>query len=510
MKIRKFAASAMAAVMLAASCVMPASAENTAGSGDVDCNGTVNIADAVMLARFCAEDQGSGITAQGKLNADLNGDGDVTSEDSSVLLKQLAGLAAPAPGPILAKNLLDTLSEHDSPSIVFLDDNFTKVHNGFAATLLEACAEEKPGKNIMISPMSVALALGMTANGAKGKTLEEFDTVFGYSQMMPVVDPEEGAVLSDETPLDVFNEYCAGWLTTQDEDILRTANSVWFRDDESMIHVPEAFLQTLEAYYQAEAYSAPFDDTTVSDINSWVNEKTDGMIPKIIEKLSPQAAMLLINALCFEADWATQYKDYQVRDEDFTCADGSTVTAQMMYDDEYEYLHDANAQGFVKRYIGPYSFIGVLPNEGVSLAEYLDSLADGGLQNLLDSRDYAMVRTGLPKFEFDYSASLKEILPALGMSGAFTEGQADFTGLNDAPGVDTWISDVLHKTYISLDESGTRAAAVTAVEMGVNAAAPQEMKEVILNRPFLFMIYDETNHVPVFIGTVNTPGDAQD
>ena len=504
MRFKQFAASAMAALMLCASCVMPVSAEENVVSGDVDCSGTVNIADAVMLARFCAEDAESGITAQGKLNADLNGDGDVTAADTTALLDLLAGITVTEPAPFRAVNLLDTLSEHDSPSIVFLDDNFTKVHNGFAATLLEACAEEQPGKNIMISPMSVSLALGMTANGAKGKTLDEFDSVFGYSQMMPVADLEEGAVLSDETPLDVFNEYCAGWLTTQDEDILRTANSVWFRDDESMIHVPEAFLQTLEAYYQAEAYSAPFDDTTVSDINSWVNEKTDGMIPEIIRQLSPQSAMLLINALCFEADWATQYKDYQVRDEDFTCADGSTVTAQMMYDDEYEYLHDANAQGFVKRYIGPYSFIGVLPNEGVTLADYIDQLAGGGLQNLLDSREYGMVRAGLPKFEFDYSASLKEILPALGMSGAFTEGQADFTGLNDAPGVDTWISDVLHKTYISLDESGTRAAAVTAVVMDVNAAAPQEMKEVILNRPFLFMIYDETNHVPVFIGTVNT------
>ena len=503
MRFRKFAASALAAVMLSASCILPATAYDEVTPvtpGDVDCNNAVNIADAVMLARFCAEDASAGITAQGRLNADLNHDGSITAEDTAALLRQLANL--PAALDTVTNDLLAGRTLGAAEGIA-ADDSFRTAQDSFTVDLLRACQSREneqmnSGGNVLVSPLSVSLALAMTANGAKGQTLSEMETLLG-----------------GEMGIERLNEYYAGWskgLKTADIEQLWTANSVWVKDDADLIHVPEEFLNKVCDYYAAGVYTAPFDAQTVDDINAWVNTNTHEMIPEVIKELSDEACMVLINALAFEADWQSPYLyDTQVGKRNFTNADGTVTEAEMMYDTEYTWLHDDSATGFMKPYAGgKYAFAAVLPNAGISLDDYLAGLDGEALNKLLTTAEEREVRTGMPKFSFRFGDSLKDTLSAMGMPTAFLRYTADFTGLNDAPDTYTWIGDVIHKTFIDVAEQGTKAAAVTAVimEAATSVMNPEEPKQVYLNRPFLFMIVDQETELPIFIGTVNSMEDA--
>ena len=513
MKFRK-SISVLSALMLLAGSANSIAFAAAKGSGDVDANGKVEIADAILLARWLAEDSEAVVSAEGRINADLNGDDGIDTDDQALLLRRLAGCPEETqPAERRSVDLLAGVEKGNVKTLAPAAKEFTAAQAKFSADLLRQIqgAEEDKNKNLLISPVSVSLALGMTMNGAKGETLEEMQKVLG----------------SDLTA-EKLNQYYAGWsyqllqpnlITVWDCDEvgnmkrvdvestpITLANAIWFRDDERMIHVPDLFLQTTADYYKAGAFKAPFDDTTVADINGWCDENTHHMIPSVIDYLPEDAVMVLANALTFEDMWAEQYEDYQVRDDIFNAANGTKRDVEMMSGSEGIYLNDGQATGFVKYYRDPrYSFAAVLPNEGVSLDEYIASLDGEKLQNLLNTKEYCEVNTKMPKFEFDYELNMNDTLKALGMPTAFLPGIADFTGLNDLEGMPTWIGKVIHKTHIDLSESGTKAAAVTAVIMEAGCAIEPdkpEPKEVTLDRPFLFMIVDNTTELPIFIGTV--------
>ncbi|MBP5230310.1 MAG: proteinase inhibitor I4 serpin, partial [Clostridia bacterium] len=244
--------------------------------------------------------------------------------------------------------------------------------------------------------------------------------------------------------------------------------------------------------------------STVDAINGWCRTNTDNMIEKILEydDVDESTTMILLNALCFEALWSDQYQDYQCRKAEFH-GETETTEVTMMYSEEYGYISGANETGFAKRYEGgKYAFVALLPNEGMSMSEYLATLTGERFLSLVDERKGA-VDAGLPKFTFDWSDSLVPALQKLGMVTVFT-GQSDLSGLgyydDDAP---LYISDVIHKTHIEVEESGTKAAAVTAVIVNkATAVNPAEIKKVILDRPFIYAIVDTATNLPVFLGCV--------
>ena len=502
MKRNKLTAFCTALTLLAGSLTaLPVSAENTVMRGDVDVSGEVNVADAVKLARYNAEDKEVRVTEQGLLNADMNLDGKANADDSAILLEVLAGLAS-VPESFSSQNLMSGITVNPAKGTV-TDEAFRQSQLALALNLLRTnCTEEQnAGKNVMVSPLSVAIALAMTANGAKGTALSEMEQVIG------------GGISIAQ-----LNDYYAYWLSRinaekGDEKKLYAADAIWFRDNDDLIQVPEEFLQTCADYYGADVYKAPFDKSTLNDINNWCKTNTHDMIEKVIDELSPDCTMVLANALAFEAEWSIHYDDYQVHDHDFTLEDGTKKTVQMMSSGEYTYLEDAGAIGFEKYYKGGnYSFAAILPPEGKTVDEYIASLDAKGLQALLDSRTTEYdVYAALPKFKFDFGNSLKKSLKQLGMPTSFNDGEepADFTGLNNAPGMDTWIGDVIHKTFIDLSETGTKAAAVTVVTMETGCAMeePPVIKYVTLDRPFVFMILDKSVDLPVFIGAVKNIGE---
>ena len=180
----------------------------------------------------------------------------------------------------------------------------------------------------------------------------------------------------------------------------------------------------------------------------------------------------------------------------------------MMYSEESRYLADADTTGFVKYYQGRrYAFAALLPREGMSIADYVASLNGEKLGALLDGMTAEKVNAGLPRFKTEYTVEMSEALAALGMTDAFDPARADFSGMAEMEEDNNiCISRVLHKTYIAVDESGTKAGAATVVEMTESAVfEPEEPKEVILDRPFVYLLIDcENGNAPVFIGTVET------
>ena len=354
----------------------------------------------------------------------------------------------------------------------------------FAVRLLKENADED--KNVLVSPISVLYALAMTANGANGNTLTQMETVLG----MPVSD------------LNAYLKVYADALPEGEKYKLSIANSIWFTDKDSFTVLPE-FLQTNANYYNAGIYETPFDESARKEINKWVEENTDGMIEDILDNISSDAVMYLVNALAFDAQWQDIYTDRQVRDALFTTENGEEQEIELMYSEESRYLEDADAIGFLKYYADTkYAFVALLPNEGVTVQEYLNTLSGERLTELLANPQEGIVNAAIPKFESEYAIDLGEVLQTMGMTDAFDMDTADFSGLGASTDGNIYISRVIHKTYIAVDERGTKAGAATAVEMEVGGAMPQDPKQVYLDRPFVYMIIDCEANLPLFIGTV--------
>ena len=352
----------------------------------------------------------------------------------------------------------------------------------FALRLFRASADES--ENTLLSPLSVLSALAMTANGAEEETLREMEEVLGMT--------------TDE--LNAYLHACMKSLPQGEGYKLHLANAVWLKDDESFT-VSEDFLQTNVDHYGAEIYRAPFDEKACEKINAWVKKQTDGMIPEILQQLPDEAVMCLVNALAFEAEWSQPYEEMQVRDGVFTREDGTEQAAEFMYSDEGYYLADDMATGFMKYYKGyKYAFAALLPNEGVSVDEYLASLDGESLHTMLANPQSDTVFAAIPKFEVEYGTELSEVLSGMGMDDAFDPERADFGSLGTSDSGGLYISQVIHKTFIAVAEKGTKAGAATAVVMAEGDALIEEPKEVYLDRPFVYMLVDCENGTPFFIG----------
>ena len=355
---------------------------------------------------------------------------------------------------------------------------------------------EEGEENLLISPVSISTALSMTANGADGKTREEMEKLLG-----------NGLTLEQ---LNEYMTYYISKLPDNEKEKVYLADSIWFKDTPSF-KVYDEFLETNKKYYNAELYKAPFTETTENDINSWVNNNTKGMIPSLLKKgdLTPkdnqEILMMLINTLYFDAEWEDPY--YFSYDGVFTDMNGQEHPIKKLNSKESEYFDLGDADAFKKPYAGgEYSFVGILPREN-DIIKYVNSLDGEKLLNGLkqcEDPESVDLYTMIPKFEYSYNKTLNDVLSELGMPTAFDSKEADFSKINDLSvegAQNLFISKVAHKTKIEVTEKGTRAAAVTSVEMEAGCAMPQPKKEVYiyLDRPFVYMIVDK-NNVPLFIG----------
>ncbi len=412
---------------------------------------------------------------------------------AATLLLSLLLSACTAQTTKSASDLMANIQKNDLTPIEIADPNNQqgnrkKEMTDFSLKLLH---EGFTGKNILISPLSIVSALGMAANGANGKTLAEMEQVLN----------------SDIQGLNDYLKAYAAYLPRSEKYKVNLANSIWFKDDQSLT-VNQDFLQINKDYYDADIYKAPFNESTKNAINSWVKDKTNGMIEKLLEQAPPaDAVMYLINALSFDAEWESIYKDTQVGAGEFTLENGEKQSAEFMGSTEYSYLENEVATGFMKPYKDhKYAFVALLPRENTAMLDLLGSLDAESIMGLLKNKKETEVYTKIPKFSVEYSALLNEPLQGLGMLDAFSDKKADFTGLGRSEHGNIYISRVIHKTKIDVDEKGTKAGAVTAVEMDATSAMLKEPKMVILDRPFFYMLVDTEQNLPLFMGSLMSLG----
>lgn len=374
------------------------------------------------------------------------------------------------------RNLTENISKNDSDSKA-ADKEFKAAAASFSADLFKY--NYSNGKTTLVSPLSVLTALALVQNGAQGNTLAQLEQALGG--------------LDRDTLNAYMRAYC-DFLSAGDE--LKIANSVW---TDSSAEAKRAFLQKAVDSYSAQLFSAPLSDPkTVESINSWVKKNTDGMIPKIIENADRDAVMMLVNAIAFDAKWETPYKRSDIEKLEFTSYSGSKKKTDFMCSTENVYLKDGGTVGFMKPYKnGRFAFAALLPDENTGIDDYVASLSGDKLMKIFSSAKRGNeVNVKMPKFRAEYSAQLIDTLKKMGVKDAFDSKTADFSSLIENR--DAYIATVVHKTFIEVDENGTRAAASTLV--GADTMSLMEPYSVFLNRPFVYMIVDTETNLPLFIG----------
>lgn len=340
------------------------------------------------------------------------------------------------------------------------------------------------GDNSLVSPVSVMAALSMATDGANGETLAEMERVLGMTN-------------------ENLRKHYGGYVhPANSSEELRFANSLWLRNDGSF-QVNKNFVErTLEAY-GADVFSEPFDAETKDKINYWISENTDGEIENMLDEIPPEAVSYIINTVLFEAEWAEKYNDTSIREnQTFTAANGEKQTVTMMGSEENYFVRIGKTKGFIKNYKGgEYAFVGLLPDEGVSVKEAAASFSGEDFLNAVNNAEVKPVDVSIPKFSFDCKFLLNDTLKAMGMPTAFNSANADFTNLGTSPMGNIYISRVLHNTFIRFDEAGTKAGAATVVEM-MPECAMLDMEYLTFDRPFIYAIVDTSTGMPIFIGAV--------
>lgn len=335
-------------------------------------------------------------------------------------------------------------------------------------------------ENCILSPYSILIAMAMTANGADGETLAQMEAAFGM-------------------PMEAVNRWLSSVCAESGEELI-SANSVWIREQDST-EIFEDYIRTNENSFQAQIFSAPFNGQTLDDINRWVNEHTKQRIPSILDSLDADAMMVLLNALSFDAVWQSPYRENELYDGQFTASDGTVQDVTMMCREEAYYLEDEMATGFLKDYEGGrYSYVVLLPKQGVSVQEYIASLSGQQLLEKINNASEETVWTQMPAFTAETSADMSQALQAMGITDAFSSA-ADFSKIGDFP---MNIGQVLHKTYLKVHAGGTEAAAATAVMVLKGAMPPQERKKVNVDRPYVMAIVDRQTNAIMFLGAVNS------
>ena len=345
----------------------------------------------------------------------------------------------------------------------------------------------------LVSPLSVALALSMTANGAAGNTLAQFQDVLGGGVDLVELNTACAQLMADYQGLGGSTK-CA------------IANSLWV-DPEGQIK--DEFIGQCRGIYDAQVFSAQLSEPgIVKDLNSWVSQHTNKMIPSIIdEPFEQNTALLLVNALYLKNKWLQGFDPRATREMDFHHAGGPDSRMEFLSkgSTELSYIQDKGAQGVVLPYDdGRLAFFAILPDlypDSPDLGEWLDDLEGNSLAELIQCREDALFLSfAMPKFMAEWKGNLEEVLPLLGLEDAFSPGMADFSKIGDNS-AGYYLEKVIHATKIEVNEKGTEAAAATVVAANGSSMPPQEGVTLVLDRPFLYGIVDLYTGVPLFLGT---------
>ena len=360
--------------------------------------------------------------------------------------------------------------------------------------LLQGTAPRGEEGDALISPLSVALALSMAANGAEGETLAQFEEVLGGGESLAAVNAAGQALTR-------LYEGLAGSTECS------IANSLWADPDGQ---IKEDFIGRCQGIFDAQVFQAELSDPAiVPALNGWVSDHTNEMIPELISQpFSEETAALLVNALYLKNAWEIEFDPLQTGERTFTHLGGAEEALDFLahYSVDLPYLETEDSVGALLPYDdGRLAFLALMPAQAeADFNAWLDGLEGAELSRLIREAgggdDTNFLRLTLPKFEAEWQGELKELLAGLGLDLAFDPLQADFSALGDNPD-GYFLSQVIHATKIEVNEKGTEAAAATVVTAdGAGDAPPPAGVELDFNRPFLYGIVDLENGVPLFLG----------
>jgi serine protease inhibitor len=379
--------------------------------------------------------------------------------------------------------------EGDDPAL-----NTTEANNRFGFDLYRIVTAESPGGNVFVSPLSIALALAMTYNGAAGATAAEMADVLGYGGMK----------------LEEINLSNARLLTELggeiDEVRLDIANSLWMREG---LAFRREFLERAKIHYDAQIRSLDFRLPTAKEtINGWVSGETEGKIEELVDLIPEDAILYLLNAIYFKGAWEEEFDPDHTREEDFHLPSGGTKTVPMMRrSDQFHHFAGEDFQAVRLPYgdgrVCMYIF---LPNEDSSLDAFHESLGAENWKVWTTSFGKRQGTVALPRFKARYRSLLNGPLTDLGMVSAFDPAGADFSGMIITETGNVSISRVIHEAVIEVNEEGTEAAAATAVEMKLTSARIEEEPFVMVcDRPFFLAIRDNGTGAILFMGSIVDP-----
>jgi serine protease inhibitor len=380
-----------------------------------------------------------------------------------------------------------------SKKSVNTDTKIAAANTKFSFKLFSEVLKEDKGQNVFVSPSSVAFALAMTYNGASGSTQQEMAKALEL----------QGLTLQQ---INSSNAALKSLLENPDPKVqLAIANSLWANQNASFN--PD-FLQRNRDFYKAKITNLNFTDAQApSMINDWVKQSTGGKIDKIVEKINPDQALFLVNAIYFKGSWTNEFDKQQTREYPFSLASGQQKQHPMMSQKgDYKYLENQQFQAVSLPYgnDGKISLYVFLPKQNSNLKAFSQTLNAENWDKWMSQFHKREGSIRLPKFKIDYDITLNSTLKALGMGEAFTS-KANFSKMGK--GQNLAISEVKHKTFVEVNEQGTEAAAATSVGlMPLSAPAPTYAPfQMIVDRPFFCAIRDNQTGSIVFMGSIAEP-----
>lgn len=368
--------------------------------------------------------------------------------------------------------------------------------NDFAFRLLsEVRAEREARENVFLSPLSVSMALGMAANGARDETLDAIRTTLGLEHL----DREE------------MNEAYRGLLeilSSLDPQVdLSVANSAWMREG---IAFRSTFVDRLQHYFDADARTLDFEDpASVDVVNQWISDRTNGRINAILQSISEDDLLFLVNAVHFDGAWRNRFDAAETRPRPFHLEGGETVDRTLMWQEEMEVRAAHTQDNILVADIpyggGAYSMTIAMP-QTKTLSELLDTMTGDRWDSWIDVLNTFPLPVALPRFEMDYDVRLAAPLSRMGMAIAFDPSDADFGDIHESSDLRIHIDRILHRTFLSVDEEGTEAAGATVIGFVPISGGDREPEPFIVDRPFLVVIRDRLSGAILFVGAVYDPG----
>ncbi len=369
-----------------------------------------------------------------------------------------------------------------------------KAENNFGFELFKNIYNyEKESDNIMVSPLSVSLALAMTYNGADGETKTAMEKTLKVNG------------LSTEDINTSYHDLVEALKSLDPKVLLEIANAIFYRQD---FDVEKDFVTVNEHYYNAEVTPLDFGSPSATEtINGWVAEHTNQKIKTILDKISRDHVMFLLNAIYFKGIWEKEFNDEGTEKLPFYLENGDMIQTETMQRlDTLPYMSNDIFSAVQLSYgKGNYNMYVLLPQSGRKLEDIIEKLDEDSWESWIDSfMEKESVDIKLPRFSYKYEIRLNDVLSEMGMEIAFTPGLADFTGINRAGGLN--IDYVKHKTFIEVNEEGTEAAAVTIVAIERSSVGGPEKVPFYVNRPFMYVITEKDTGAVLFMGTVKIPG----